>query len=106
MINKIVTKFSVPYLIGGALFLSTVIGTTVLKNKENQFIAEMQMNHANIPDNTIGDTLYLLIITISLLAVYFGFVVIPSKAHNKANAHNYSASFSYDITRDCNTFKV
>jgi len=85
MTNKIVAKFSAPYLIGGALFLSTVVGTTILKNKENQFIAEMQMNHANIPENTIGDTLYLLIITIGLLAVYFGFVVMPGKARDKAN---------------------
>lgn len=83
--NKITARFSAPYIIMGVVGASTVVGATVIKAQENEYIAEMQRNNTYVEDSMLSDSMYLALIVAGLLAVFVGFAAAPDYAHRTAN---------------------
>ena len=83
--NKIKTRIIVPYVIVGTMGIFTVVASTVMKQKENQYIAEMQMNNTYVEDSTMSDTMYIVLICMGLLAGFAGFVSVPDYMSRKIN---------------------
>jgi hypothetical protein len=83
--NKIKTRIIVPYAIVGTMGIFTVVASTVMKQKENQYIAEMQMNNTYVEDSTMSDSMYIVLICMGLLVGFGGFVSLPDYMSRKIN---------------------